>query len=88
VSEELPAAPRKLKRLRVDLVGATPAQIAEQLIRVSPMKAAHTALLITASVGPEILAAAKQRLGRAVQRAEAHPADTASRLISALLEEP
>lgn len=87
MSESLPTE-RKLKALRVDLVGASPAQIAEQLIRVSPVKAAHVALLVAGTVSPAILTAASERIVRIADQIQHRPGETAGRLIAALLREP
>jgi hypothetical protein len=89
MSEKLPTErERKLKALRVDLVGASPAQIAEQLIRVSPAKAAHVALLVAGTVSPAILSAASDRIARVADRIQSRPGETAGRLIAALMQEP
>lgn len=81
-------APRRLVRLNVDLVKATPDQIAEQLIRVSPLKAAHVALLVTGAVAPAVLAAAQAKITRAVQRVQDRPALVAGKILATLLQEP
>jgi hypothetical protein len=72
--------------VRIEAVGDSPGKIAQSLIFVSPVKAAHVALIVLASVGPAIVTAARERLADAVERVQDRPAATAGKILSVLME--
>lgn len=76
---------RKLKSLKVDLVNATADQICEQLIRVSPGKAAAVGAKLVAHLGPAAVDATMERLDEAVDQISTNPGAVGRRLLQAFL---
>lgn len=87
MSDGSPAPPvaRRLKTMRVELVAATPRQIADALLHVDTTKAARVAAIIGMTVGPALMKAAVDRAQRAVARVQERPAETAAKLIGVLM---
>jgi len=77
---------RKLKGLHIDLVRATPDQIAEALFKLDPGKAAQVTVRLVKLLGPAFVDTVRERGDRAVAEATENPMCTVARVLTILAE--